>query len=197
MNDNTFESLQMLNTAPEVNLFFLLDNLITATIGETAADYITFNTHFGITIASILMSIILLIALLIQFNTRKYLPWVYWMCVLLISVLGTLFTNDLIESSVVSLPTITSIFGAALVAILFAWYLIKQTIYIRSHFTRKRELFYWATALLSLALGTVAANIVIDGWLISYRVSTFISVGITMLVAIAYYIYRTNILLIF
>src|SRR6478672_7948394 len=104
---------QMLNKVPEVTAFFWLIKVMATTIGETAADYLNDNLGLGLTITTGVMSLLLVIALVAQFRCRRYVPAVYWVTVVLISVLGTLITDNLTDNRGVSLWATTALFAVA------------------------------------------------------------------------------------
>src|SRR5579872_1306585 len=105
---------QMLNKVPEVTIYFWVIKVLCTTVGETAADYLNTTLNFGLTWTSIVMSVLLVVALIYQFWTRKYTPWIYWLSVVLISIVGTLITDNLTDNFGVSLETTTVVFAIVL-----------------------------------------------------------------------------------
>ncbi len=130
------------------------------TVGETGADFLIFNLKFGLTTTSYLMSAILLVALSIQIRSKKYVQWIYWVTVVLISIVGTLITDNLVDNLGVKLETTTIIFSLALIATFIAWYMSQKTLSIHTIYTTKRELFYWAAILFTFSLGDKCHDIV-------------------------------------
>ncbi len=191
------EVMQLLNKVPEVTIFFWIIKIMATTVGETAADFLSFNLHFGLTVTSILMSVLLLIALLIQVRAKKYVPWIYWIAVVLISVVGTLITDNLVDNFGVRLETTTIVFSVALLLTFITWYISEKTLSIHSIFTRKRELFYWAAILFTFALGTAAGDLVAESWKLGYVVSALIFAGMIGLITIAFYKFKMNAILAF
>src|SRR6266404_4837832 len=104
----------MLNKVPEVTIYFWIIKVLCTTIGETAADFLDGKFNFGLTNLTIIMGILLIVALVFQFRSRKYVPSIYWLAVVLISVVGTLITDNLTDNFGVALQTTTIIFGIAL-----------------------------------------------------------------------------------
>src|ERR1700712_919899 len=86
---------RMLNKVPEVTLYFWVIKIMATTVGETAADFLNFNLHMGLTKTSILMGILLAVALVVQIASKRYVPAVYWIAVVFLSVFGTLITDNL------------------------------------------------------------------------------------------------------
>ena len=57
-----------------------------------------------------------------QLRTRRYTPWIYWLTVVLVSVVGTQITDLLTDGLGISLYISTSIFAVGLATIFAIWY---------------------------------------------------------------------------
>ncbi|TZF89630.1 hypothetical protein [Cognatilysobacter lacus] len=183
---------QMLNKVPAVTLFFWIIKVMATTVGETGADFLIFNLRLGLTYTSLLAGAVLIAALVLQLRTRRYVPWIYWVTVVLISVVGTLITDNLTDNFGVRLEVSTAVFAIALAAVFALWYSKEHTLSIHSIDTRRRELFYWAAILVTFALGTAAGDLVGERWSLGYLVSGLIFAGLIAVVAIAYYVFKLN-----
>ncbi|MFJ7724792.1 hypothetical protein ACIQXV_01385 [Neobacillus sp. NPDC097160] len=188
---------QMLNKVPEVTIFFWIIKILATTVGETAADFLNFNLKWGLTNTTIVMAVLLLIALFFQFRLRKYVPSIYWLAVVMISVVGTLVTDNLVDNLGVSLVTTTIIFGVALVATFWAWYASEKTLSIHSIYTSKREAFYWLAILFTFALGTAAGDLIAEGLNMGYWKSALMFAILIGVVTFAYYRLKLNAVLSF
>jgi uncharacterized membrane-anchored protein len=177
---------QMLNKVPEVTIFFWIIKIMATTVGETAADFLNVNLNLGLTATTLVMGVLLLIVLAFQFRLRQYVPSVYWLAVVLISVVGTLVTDNLVDNLGVSLGTTTIVFGIALAATFAAWYASEKTLSIHSIYTTKREAFYWLTILFTFALGTAAGDLTSEGLNLGYWVSALMYAALIVVVTIAY-----------
>ncbi len=87
----------MLNKVPEVIIAFWVIKILCTTVGETFADYLNSTLGIGLTNTTYVMSAALAATLVVQFTLRRYVPIVYWLAVVLISVVGTLITDNLVE----------------------------------------------------------------------------------------------------
>ncbi|TGV76340.1 hypothetical protein EN792_052710, partial [Mesorhizobium sp. M00.F.Ca.ET.149.01.1.1] len=145
-----------INRVPEVTLDFWLIKIMAVTMGETAADYLAVNLGLGLTVTSLIMSGILIVALVLQFAQKRYVPWAYWLAVVLISIVGTLVTDNLVDNFGVRLETTTIVFSAVLAVTFVAWYASERTLSIHTIFTTRREIFYWLAILFTFSLGTAA-----------------------------------------
>ncbi len=177
----------MLNKVPEVTLFFWIIKILCTTVGETAADYLNATLNLGLTGTSMIMGALLAIALFFQFRTRKYIPSVYWLAVVLISVVGTLITDNLTDNLGVSLVTTTVVFSALLIATFATWYATEKTLSVHSIVSFRREAFYWLAILFTFALGTAAGDLVAEKFKLGYLTSLIIFSGSIAVVAIAHY----------
>src|SRR4051794_26092052 len=99
----------MLNKVPEVTVFFWVIKILCTTVGESFADYVNETLGFGLTNTTLVFSIALVIALVAQFRLREYVPGVYWTVVVLISVVGTLLTDNLTDGQGVPLWISTTV----------------------------------------------------------------------------------------
>ena len=161
-------SLPRYNRVPKVTFDFWLIKLMAVTMGETAADYLGVNLGLGLTKTSLLMAGILVVALWFQFRQKKYVPWSYWLAVVLISIVGTLVTDNLVDNFGVPLLITTIIFTIALAATFALWYNSEKTLSIHSIYTTTRETYYWLAILFTFALGTAAGDLVAEQFGLGY-----------------------------
>ena len=186
------QAMQMLNKVPEVTLYFWIIKILATTVGETVADFLNADLHFGLSGTSLAMGVLLAAFLLMQLRRRQYVPWLYWTNVVLISVVGTLFTDNLVDNFGVALETTTVVFGCALLATFGAWYASERTLSIHTIATRRRELFYWAAILFTFALGTAAGDLAAEGLKLGYMNSVLMFAASIAIVGVAYYVIRAN-----
>jgi uncharacterized membrane-anchored protein len=158
-----------LNKVPEVTLGFWIVKIMSTTVGETGADYLAVNAGFGQTVSASVMATLLAIALFVQLRARRYVPWMYWLTVVLVSVVGTQITDALTDGLGVSLYLSTTVFAAALAGIFAVWHRREGTLSIQAIFTRRRELFYWAAILCTFALGTAAGDLATEALGLGFR----------------------------
>src|SRR6266550_9093248 len=102
---------QMLNKVPEVTIYFWVIKILCTTVGETASDYLAGNLNLGLTKTTFITGALLIATLVFQFRASKYIPGIYWLGVVLISVVGTQITDNLTDNAGVSLVTTTIVFS--------------------------------------------------------------------------------------
>ena len=187
-NPTKNESLRrvMLSKVPQVTVFFWIIKVLCTTVGETFADFLNFNLGFGLTLTTIIMGIAFFIVLFLQFRATKYVPGIYWLTVVLISVFGTLVTDNLTDAMSVPLEVSTVVFAVLLGLTFLLWYLSEKTLSIHSIHTRKREAFYWLTILFTFALGTAVGDLYSEQLGLGYLNTGIIVVMIIALVFLAY-----------
>ena len=178
---------EMLNKVPEVTIFFWIIKIMATTVGETAADFINFNLHLGLTNTSLIMGGLLALALVVQIGLKRYVPAVYWIAVVFLSVFGTLITDNLSDNFGVALTTTTAVFSGALIATFAGWYASERTLSIHTIVTTRRELFYWTAILFTFALGTAAGDLVAEQLKLGYALSAVIFAGLIAAIAAAHY----------
>ena len=188
---------KILNRVPEVTGSFWIIKVLATTVGETAADYLSVNLNLGLSVTSYVMSGVLLIALLNQFRLKRYVPVIYWIVVVLMSITGTLITDRLVDELGVSLITINIVFSVVLAVVFAFWYLNEKTLAMHSINTPKRELFYWVAILFTFALGTATGDLLAEALKLGYAQSALLFGLLIGIVAVGYYYFRMNAVLAF
>ncbi|HET6230648.1 MAG TPA: hypothetical protein VFE05_11315 [Longimicrobiaceae bacterium] len=183
---------QMLNKVPEITLYFWLIKVLCTTVGETFADYLNVNLNLGLTNTTYLMGGLLLVTLFFEFRARRYIPGLYWLAVVLLSVVGTLITDNLTDSLGVSLVASTAVFSALLAATFAIWYAKERTLSVHTIQTTRREAFYWLAILFTFALGTAAGDLVAERMQVGYLLSAAMFAGLIAVVAVAHFRLRMN-----
>jgi len=161
----------LLNKVPEITLYFWIIKILCTTVGETGADFLNTNLNLGLTGTTVVMGILLIIALIFQFRSKQYKPSIYWITVVLLSIVGTLITDNLTDNLGVSLETTTLLFGVSLIVVFIAWYKSEKTLSIHKIDTSRRESFYWLAILFTFALGTAAGDLVAESLSLGYLLS--------------------------
>jgi uncharacterized membrane-anchored protein len=182
----------MLNKVPEVTVFFWVIKIMCTTVGETAADYLNDNLGFGLTNTTLVAGALLIVLLAWQFRLHRYVPPVYWSVVVVISVFGTLITDNLSDHYNVPLTTTTPIFAVVLAIVFAVWWGVERTLSIHTIVTRRRESFYWLAILFTFALGTAAGDLLAEKADLGYGVSIAIFGGAIGAVAFAHYVLKLN-----
>ncbi|MDH2445421.1 hypothetical protein QDR37_15855 [Amnibacterium sp. CER49] len=187
----------LLNKVPEATLLFWIVKICSTTVGETGADYLNGTLGFGLTGTTAVVAVLLAVGLVAQFTARRYIPALYWANVVVISVVGTLFSDNLVDGFGVPLWLSTTIFGTALAVTFVTWFAVERTLSIHSIVTRRRETFYWLAILFAFALGTSAGDWFAEGMGLGYLPSAAVFAAAIGVVAVARFVFRANAVLTF
>ncbi|WP_326777903.1 COG4705 family protein [Streptomyces sp. NBC_01445] len=180
------------NKVPEVTAYFWIIKVLCTTVGETAADLLNEKLGLGLTGVSLLMSALLAVVLVVQFRTKAYRPGVYWLAVALISVVGTLISDNLTDNLGVPLEASTATFAVALAVVFVVWHRRERTLSIHSIDTTPREVYYWLAVLFTFALGTAAGDLVAEKMALGYWVSAVLFALAIAAVAVAHFALGLN-----
>ena len=180
------------NRVPKVTVDFWLIKLMAVTVGETAADFLNSYFGLGLPVTSLIMSGLLIAALGVQFAQKQYTPWIYWVSVVLVSVVGTLITDNLVDNLGVTLEVSSILFATTLTATFAIWYGFEKSLSIHTIYTTRREIFYWLAILFTFALGTAAGDLAAEGLGLGYLQAGLIYGAIIAVVAFAYYVLKLN-----
>ena len=177
----------MLNKVPEVTLAFWVIKIMSTTVGETGADYLAVHVGLGTAITDGIMLTLLVSSLLAQLQAQEYVPWRYWLTVVLVSVVGTQITDFLTDKLDISLYLSTAVFALALGVTFAVWYAVERTLSIHTIFMRRRELFYWTAILFTFALGTAAGDLATEALQLGFRLGVVLFGALIAITALTYY----------
>jgi uncharacterized membrane-anchored protein len=187
----------MLNKVPEITAYFWVIKILCTTVGETFADNLNENLGLGLTNTSYIMGAVLIAVIIAQCRSRKYVPGIYWLAVVLVSVVGTLVSDNLVENYGVALETTTIAFGAILICVFAAWYWSERTLSVHTIVTTKREAFYWLAILFTFALGTSAGDFLSEQLEFGYLTAVGIFAAAIAVVAFCHFVLKLNAILSF
>ena len=188
---------QMLNKVPEVTLYFWVIKVLCTTVGETASDYLSDNVGLGLTKTTFITAALLLVTLVFQFRAWRYVAWIYWLGIVLISIVGTQITDNLSDNYGVSLVTTTTMFSIILAIVFAVWFASERTLSIHTIYTTRREGFYWLAVLFTFALGTAAGDLIAERLNVGYFWTLVLFAGAIALVAALHYGLNLNAVLSF
>lgn len=180
----------ILTKVPEITIFFWITKVLTTGMGEVFSDYLV--KHINPIIAVALGGIGLAVSLVLQFLVRKYVAWIYWLVVVMVSIFGTMAAD--IVHVVLGIPYIIStiFFVTALAIILAIWHIFEKTLSIHSIYTARREVFYWCTVLGTFALGTAAGDMTASTMHLGYFSSGVLFAVMLAIPAIGYWFFGLN-----
>lgn len=184
----------MLNKVPQVTAAFWIVKILSTTVGETGADFLAVHVGWGTLTTDLVMAALLVLALGLQFSAKTYIPWRYWLTVVLVSVVGTQVTDLLTDHLEVSLYVSTALFTVMLILVFFVWWTVEGTLSVNEIKNRRREIFYWSAILCTFALGTAAGDLATEQLGLGFRLGTVAFASFIALAAVGYYFGMNSVL---
>lgn len=158
---------QVWSKVPVVTGFFWAIKVLTTGMGEAASDWLV---RLGGAVTVGVTFVVLVASLVVQFRTSRYVVWVYWLAVVMISVFGTM-AADIPHRLGISLWVTSAAYLVAVLAIFAVWHRLEGTLSFSAIDTRRRESFYWAAVLATFALGTAVGDLTARNWGLGYLAS--------------------------
>jgi len=184
MSTTTNRAQAILVKVPQISFYFWIIKVLATTVGETFADFLNVQLGLGLNGISVVTFIALAAVLFIQFRVKGYNPPIYWLAIVLISIAGTLVTDNLTDNLGVSLITSSIIFSVCLTAVFTIWYLKEKTLAIHTIYTPTREAFYWLTILFTFALGTATGDLFAERLALGYGNSLLVFAALIAVISI-------------
>lgn len=197
MNSIALRSDTSIKVPIVITLVFWVIKILATTVGETGADFLAFNLNIGLAPLSLIMGVVLAGCLYAQLRSARYRPWLYWLTVAMVSIVGTLITDNLTDNLGVELTTLSLIFAVTLTVEFGLWYRSEGSLSIHSINSTRRELFYWTVILLTFALGTAVGDLLAETAGFGYALSGAIFATAILLIAVSFYLFRLNAILAF
>ena len=169
-----------INKVPAITATFWLIKILSTTIGETFADYLAVNVGLGTAVTDSVMFAVLAVTLFAQLRTRRYTPWLYWLTVVLVSIVGTQITDFFTDQLGVSLYVSTAVFAVVLGVVFTIWWRQERTLAITAIDSPRRERFYWAAVLVTFALGTAGGDLATEALSLGFRVGVLLFGGLIL-----------------
>ncbi|AGK96521.1 COG4705 family protein [Clostridium pasteurianum] len=195
LSDTIHNAQRTLTKVPEITVYFWIIKILTTGMGEVTSDYLAHQLDPVIAVA--LAGIGLVASLVLQFLVRRYVAWIYWLNVVMVSIFGTMAADVLHVGFGIPYIVSTTFFVVALAIIFAIWYASEKTLSIHSIYTRRREAFYWTTILATFALGTAAGDMTATTMNLGYFLSGVLFAILIAIPALAYWLIGLNEILAF
>lgn len=176
-----------LSKVPQVTLAFWIIKIFATTVGETGGDALSMTLKLGYAVSSLVVLVLFGITLAAQVRAKRYHPVLYWAVVVATTTVGTT-TSDYLDRTL-GLGYIKSsimLFSGVLV-VLFLWHRSTGAIEFENITTRKNEVFYWMTIVVSNTLGTALGDFVASDTGLGFQRGALIFASILALVAVAHF----------
>lgn len=172
----------LLNKVPAITATFWLIKILSTTIGETFADYLAVQVGLGTALTDGAMMTLLAVALFAQLRAKRLIPWLYWLTVVLVSIVGTQITDFFTDVLGVSLYVSTAVFSVVLAVVFTVWWRQERTLAITAIDTPRRERYYWGAILTTFALGTAGGDLATEALSLGFRNGALIFGGLILAV---------------
>jgi uncharacterized membrane-anchored protein len=190
LSANKHQTQTMFNKVPEITVYFWITKVLTTGMGEVFSDYLVRQLNPVIAVALALIGLVSSLAL--QFSVRRYVAWIYWLNVIMVSIFGTMAADILHVGLGIPYLVSTTFFVVALATIFLIWYASEKTLSIHSIYTRHREAFYWVTVLTTFALGTATGDMTATTMHLGYFSSGVMFAVLIAIPALAYRLFNLN-----
>jgi uncharacterized membrane-anchored protein len=175
---------------PQITALFWVTKLLTTAMGESTSDFLV--SRINSVVAVLLGTVVLVGALVLQFRASRYVPWTYWLTVLMVAIVGTMAADVLHIQFHVPYAVSTVFFAVVLAVVFVAWSRVEGTLSIHSIVTPRRELFYWATVMATFALGTAAGDLTATTLGLGYLTSAVLFAALLAVPAFGYWRFHLN-----
>lgn len=182
--------LQRAKKVPDLSAHFWIIKILSTAMGEALSDFLVHTIDPVIAVG--LGAVGLATALIVQFSSKTYQPWKYWLTVSMVAIFGTMAADVLHIGLGIPYIISTLFFGLALGAIFLTWYKKEKTLSIHSIYTVRREVFYWFTVIATFALGTAAGDMTAHTFGLGFLTSAILFTGLFAIPAVLYFVFKLH-----
>lgn len=183
-------SRQLVRKVPAITVLFWVIKLLTTALGESTSDYLVGRYNPYLVVMTGFVGFIVILVL--QLRARRYVPWLYWLTIVMVAIFGTMAADVIHVALGVPYIVSTIIFAVLLAVVFWLWAKTEKTLSIHSVTTTRRELFYWATVSATFALGTAAGDLLAYTFRLGFLTAGVVFVVIFALPALGYWLLRLN-----
>jgi uncharacterized membrane-anchored protein len=140
----------------EASVMFWAIKALSTALGESASDYLVVTVN---PVVAVLAGFAAFLAVLVLQLTRgRYIPWAYWLTVVMVGIFGTMAADVAHVALGLPYPVTSAAYALALAAVLWTWHRLEGTLDVHEVTSTRRELFYWATVVTTFATGTAVGD---------------------------------------
>ncbi len=180
---------------PEITALFWIIKVLSTGMGEVTSDYVVRTIYPVLAVA--LGGAAFVIALVLQLRIGRYVPWIYWLAVVMVAVFGTMVADVLHVRFGIPYLVTTVFFAAALLVIFVTWYATEKTLSIHTIYAGRREAFYWATVMATFALGTAVGDLTAIAWHLGFFSAGLLFAALIVVPALGFGLFHMNAILAF
>jgi uncharacterized membrane-anchored protein len=178
---------QGFSKVPAVTLAFWIVKIFATTVGETGGDALSMTLKLGYAVSTLIFLAFFFVTLFAQVKSSHYHPLFYWLVVVATTTVGTT-TSDLLDRTLgLGYLKSSAIELALVIAVLVAWHFTTGKIGVDRITTRKNEVFYWLTILVSNTLGTALGDFTADDLGLGFEKGALVFAALILIVAGLHY----------
>jgi uncharacterized membrane-anchored protein len=177
----------LLSKVPQVTLAFWIIKILATTVGETGGDALSMTLNLGYAVSSFIFLGFFCVALAAQVTSKRYHPFIYWAVVVATTTVGTTMSDYLDRTAGFGYIKSSIILFCAVLAILFVWYRTTGAIEFENIRTKRAEIFYWVTILVSNTLGTALGDFVATDTGLGFERGALVFSALLSLVILAHF----------
>jgi uncharacterized membrane-anchored protein len=186
------DRMNILSKVPQVTIAFWIIKILATTLGETGGDAVTMTLQLGYAVGSLIFLAFFAIALTAQVGVKRYHPFVYWTVVVGTTTVGTTMSDYFDRTLGLGYVKSSIILFCGVLLVLFVWHRVMGRIEFQNIITKRDEVFYWLTILVSNTLGTALGDFVATDTGLGFERGALIFAGLIALVAAAHYFTRIS-----
>lgn len=172
---------------PVVTFAFWVIKILATTVGETGGDALSMTLKLGYSVSSVIFLAFFVVTLIAQLFSKRYSPVFYWAVVVATTTVGTT-TSDYLDRTVgLGYVKSSAMLLCAVFAVLVAWHYSTGSIAVDHITSRRNEMFYWITILISNTLGTALGDFVATTTGLGFERGAMLFSGLIACVAAAHY----------
>lgn len=182
------DEAHVLSKVPAVTLAFWIVKIFATTVGETGGDALSMTLNLGYVVSTAIFLAFFIVTLFAQVKSKHYHPLFYWLVVVATTTVGTT-TSDMFDRTLgLGYVKSSAIELAVVLLVLAAWRYSTGSIGVDRITTRKDEIFYWLTILVSNTLGTALGDFVATDVGLGFQRGAVVFGGLIVLVAILHFL---------
>ncbi len=175
---------------PQVTLAFWIIKLLATTVGETGGDALSMTLGLGYAVASLIYLAFFGITLATQVASSRYRPLAYWAVVVATTTVGTTVSDFLDRSVGLGYVKSSIALSCGVLAVLALWRHVTGRIEFQNIVTKKDEIFYWLTILVSNTLGTALGDFVATTTGLGFEGGALVFAGLLAVVAVGHFLVK-------
>ncbi len=156
------DGFDALSKVPQITIAFWIVKVLATTLGETGGDALSMTLKLGYAVSTLIFLAFFIVTLVMQVGSKHYHPVLYWAVVVATTTVGTT-TSDYFDRTLgLGYVKSSAILFSLVLLVLVIWRYTTGAIAADHITTRKNEIFYWMTILVSNTLGTALGDFVAD-----------------------------------